>query len=186
MKSALRDIGWIRVLAKPYLRGYRPRAERGGDLHGYWFDCPGARGTAGFFAGYLTSSEECAHLKALPPECLVFAFVRAGTALHKRIVRAPESLLRKTFGYIRWLTHRPPRFEFREDRDAVMVCHISMQEWPAEKHEHRSRNFFIETLAWLVRSGLVKKLAAEVKPRGRVKLTRQRSWQSLAKRCAKR
>lgn len=34
----------------------------------------------------------------------------------------------------------------------------SVQAWPAEKHQHLSQNFFIETLAWLVRSGLVRKL----------------------------
>ncbi|MGH9792066.1 MAG: hypothetical protein ACRD5W_12725, partial [Candidatus Acidiferrales bacterium] len=33
--------------------------------------------------------------------------------------------------------------------------------WPPEKYQHYSRNFFIETLAWLVRSGLVRRLAAE-------------------------
>jgi hypothetical protein len=30
-----------------------------------------------------------------------------------------------------------------------------MREWPPEKYQHFSGNFFIETLAWLVRSGLV-------------------------------
>ena len=36
-----------------------------------------------------------------------------------------------------------------------------MAAWPPEKREHLSRNFFIETLAWLVRSGLVRKLKEE-------------------------
>jgi hypothetical protein len=36
-----------------------------------------------------------------------------------------------------------------------------MRAWPREKFEHFSRNFFIETLAWLVRSGLVRKLLSE-------------------------
>lgn len=36
-----------------------------------------------------------------------------------------------------------------------------MGDWPAEKREHMARNFFIETLAWLVRSGLVRKLKEE-------------------------
>jgi hypothetical protein len=31
-----------------------------------------------------------------------------------------------------------------------------MREWPPEKFQHFSGNFFIETLAWLVRSGLEK------------------------------
>ncbi len=42
-----------------------------------------------------------------------------------------------------------------------MVRHQSMRDWPPEKYEHFSRNFFIETLAWLVRSGTVRKLFAE-------------------------
>jgi len=42
-----------------------------------------------------------------------------------------------------------------------MARHVSMQAWPAEKHQHLSQNFFIETLAWLVRSGLVRKLREE-------------------------
>jgi hypothetical protein len=76
-------------------------------------------------------------------------------------VRAPESLLRKTFAYIRWLTHRLPRFVFFEERLPAMVRHLSMRDWPAEKYEHFSRNFFIETCAWLVRSGLVQRLREE-------------------------
>lgn len=43
-----------------------------------------------------------------------------------------------------------------------MVRHASMAAWPPEKRQHLSRNFFIETLAWLVRSGLVRKLREEV------------------------
>jgi hypothetical protein len=41
-----------------------------------------------------------------------------------------------------------------------------MRDWPAGKLRHLSQNFFIETLAWLVRSALVRRLAAEsgVKP----------------------
>jgi hypothetical protein len=36
-----------------------------------------------------------------------------------------------------------------------------MRDWPRGKYEHFSRNFFIESLAWLVRSGLVRKLPVE-------------------------
>lgn len=43
-----------------------------------------------------------------------------------------------------------------------MARHGSMRVWPAAKHPHLSQNFFIETLAWLVRSGLVRKLKEEV------------------------
>jgi len=156
--------GWIRPLAAPYLRGFRARAQSAtadGSLRGYWFEAPRSRAGArcGFFVGYLIAPDDFAFLQPQPPECLVFAYVApVGSALHRRLVRAPESLLRKTFAYIRCLTHRPPRFAFFEDHLPAMVRHRSMRDWPAEKHEHFSRNFFIETCAWLVRSGLVRKL----------------------------
>jgi hypothetical protein len=160
-------LGWIRPLAAPYLRGFRARAQSAvadGSLRGYWFEAPRLRAGArcGFFLGYIVAADDFAFLEPQPPECLVFAFVApGGSALHRRLVRAPESLLRKTFAYIRWLTHRLPRFVFFEDHLPAMVRHRSMRDWPEEKYEHFSRNFFIETCAWLVRSGLVRKLLAE-------------------------
>ncbi len=152
--------------------------QRTGDLCGYWFLVPrprrqrkgksarfrrpGPESGLGFFVGYLVRGEEFAFLTPQPPECLVFAFVRPVPGnLHRRLVRRPGSLLRKTFEYIRWLTHRLPRFVFFPDQLPAMLRHVSMREWPRSKYEHFSRNFFIETLAWLVRSGLVRKLAAE-------------------------
>lgn len=117
----------------------------------------------GFFAGYLNEAQrKFSFLKPEPPECVVFAWVRPpGSDLHRRLVREPGSLVRKTFEYIRWLTHRPPRFVFHENEEAAMARHASMKDWPVAKREHLSRNFFIETLCWLVRSGLVRKLREE-------------------------
>ncbi len=168
------SIAWIRELAEPYLRGYRARSERAGSLRGYWFTLPapgvrsardGKRASAesvGFFAGYLVGEEGFSYLAPAPPECVVFASVQPlGGAAHRRLVRQPESLVRRTFGYIRWLTHRPPRFAFYEDQLTALVRHVSMREWPRAKYEHFSGNFFIETLAWLVRSGLVRMLREE-------------------------
>jgi len=170
---------WIRPLAAPYLRGYQAVLERSGSLRGYWFLGPGPRRGAkwksgrvrpagtqtalGFFVGYLLRSDDCPFLAPAPPECLVFAFVQPiGGPAHGCLVAQPESLLRKTFEYIRWLTHRPPRFEFHPEHLPAMVRHLSMRDWPRAKYEHFSRNFFIETLAWLVRSGLPRKLLAEL------------------------
>jgi hypothetical protein len=172
------SIGWIAPLAEPYLRSYRPVAERGDSLCGYWFLCPepggaqkatsglapphGSKSVRGFFVGYLTRERGYAFLQPQPPECLVFAFVHpVGGGLHRRLVTAEESLLRHTFEYIRWLTHRPPRFSFHPDELPAVVRHLSLREWPREKYEHYARNFFIETLAWLVRSALVRKLLRE-------------------------
>jgi hypothetical protein len=148
-------------------------------LEGYWFLADGvapvqsaaqraSRNTAshsevGFFVGYLQeNSAKYSFLRPDPPECLIFASVSpAASNLHSQLVREPGSLVRKTFEYIRWLTHRPPRFVFHENEEAAMARHASMKDWPAAKREHLSRNFFIETLCWLVRSGLVRKLREE-------------------------
>ncbi len=176
--SAGASITWIRPLSQPYLRGYRALAERGGSLRGYWFLPPlasgggirerapiGVRGSPaslGFFVGYLVRADDYPFFSPEPPECLVFAFVRPiGGLLHRRLVRRPGSLMRRTFEYIRWLTHRPPRFEYYGDQLPAMVRRVSMRGWPRGKYGHFSRNFFIETLAWLVRSALVRKLLAE-------------------------
>jgi hypothetical protein len=173
-------IAWIRSLAAPYLRGYRAVSERRGSLRGFWFlHPPGsappgdpsskmpantrAQGAvAGFFVGYLVREAGFEYLNPQLPECLAFAFVcPLGGPEHRRLVSEPGSLLRRIFEYIRWLTHRPPRFVFHDGELAVMTRHQSMREWPGEKYEHYSRNFFIEVLAWLVRSGLVRKLRDE-------------------------
>ena len=70
--------------------------------------------------------------------------------------------MRRTAEYIRWLTHHPPRFELYADERAALVRHISTQEWPSDRIEHYARNFTIETLAWLVRSALVRRLPDEI------------------------
>jgi hypothetical protein len=156
---------WIRTLAAPYLCGYRAAIEPRGSLRGYRFfapDAPGKRGRGGFFVGYLIDPANHQFLRPEPPECVVFAFVEpVSSALYRRLVIAEGSLLRRTAEYIGWLTHRPPRFALFEDRDTVLIRHFSMQDWPLQKRRHFSGNFFIETLAWLVRSGLVRKLISE-------------------------
>ena len=157
---------WIRTLAEPYLRGYQAAEERKGPLRGFRFFPQGqlsAKAQCGFFAGYLVGPAHYEFLQPHPPECIVFAFVQpAGSDLYRRLVAAEGSLFRKTAEYISWLTHHTPRFVFSAGRTAVLVRHISMREWPTARHEHYSQNFYIETLAWLVRSALVRKLAFEV------------------------
>jgi hypothetical protein len=174
-KASNESVAWIRALAAPYLKGYKPVAANGGSLRGYWFLASSRAGArkgstlagkspvrgqaTGFFVGYLTSGDGYSFFSPEPPECLVFAWITpVDGALHRRLVQQPGSLVRKTFEYIRWLTHRPPRFVFHEKELPAMARHGSMRVWPPEKHQHLSQNFFIETLAWLVRSGLVRKL----------------------------
>lgn len=171
-------VEWIRELASPYLKAYSPTAANENGLQGFWFTAGftserrskrtrNARAARpqqiGFFIGYLNeASAKYSFLKLESPECVVFAWISpANGELHKRLVREQGSLVRKTFDYIRWLTHRPPRFVFHENEEAAMARHASMKDWPIAKREHLSRNFFIETLCWLVRSGLVRKLREE-------------------------
>jgi hypothetical protein len=156
---------WIRTLAAPYLRGYRAVIEARGALRGYRFFAPGIRGTrarCGFFVGYLIDPANYKFLQPQAPECVVFTFIEpVSSAPFRRLVTAEGSLLRRTAEYIGWLTHRRPRFALFENREVVLVRHFPMREWPPEKRKHYSGNFFIETLAWLVRSGLVRKLISE-------------------------
>ena len=160
MSRSAPSIAWIRGVASPYLRGYRARAERSASLSGYWFHSPRARGEAGFFVGFRAGAGNVVFppLVGDAPHCLVFAFIQPKTPLHHRLVRANGSLFRWTAEYIRWLTHRPPRFVFSGDLLPALLRVQSMTDWPAEKREHFARNFYIETLAWLVRSGLVRRL----------------------------
>jgi hypothetical protein len=151
---------WIRPLAEPYLRGYRAKSERVNGLRGFSFSLKPSRGkgTLGFFVGFLIEPARFAHLKPSAPECLIFAFIEPiGGSLHRAQVRDADGTLLWTSGYIRWLTHRPPRFEFYETERTALIRHASMRGWPAEKVQHFARNFFVETLAWLVRSGLVRR-----------------------------
>jgi len=119
--------------------------------------------SAGFFIGYLLEARGLSFLKPTPPEFLVFCFIEPlGGRFHRRLVSEPESLMRRTVEYIRWLTHHPPRFELFAEERAALVRHLSTQEWPAARTEHYARNFTIETLAWLVRSALIRRLPDEL------------------------
>lgn len=174
MKGAAISSQWIAKLAEPYLRGYRVSTCKNGNLLGFWFLSPTeikpktkrAASKAfpdgcGFFVGYLTSLGSFGFLKPQPPECLVFAFVTpVGGQIHQKLVTDEASLVRRTAKYIGLITHRHPHFQFFSDQPAALVRHASMRDWPREKYGHLARNFFIETLAWLVRSALVRKLSA--------------------------
>lgn len=168
------SLKWIRALAQPYLRGYRARPAAPDDgVQGWWFVAPArharrnsgsasAEPRIGFFVGYLTDAARFNFLPCRAPECGVFAFVEPRhSSAHRRLVQAQDALLRRTFTYIRWLTHRPPRFQFFEHELPALIRHRPLADFPAGRQEHFARNFFIETLAWLVRSGLVRKLAEE-------------------------
>lgn len=179
IRAAEWSCDWIPSLAEPYLRGYAPQLESGKSLLGYRFlaqpslpsslsakkarPAASEAASAGFFIGYLLDSHGLSFLRGTPPEFLVFCFIEpVGGRPHRRLVSEADSLLPRTAEYIRWLTHHPPRFELFTDQHAVLVRHIPISEWPRARTEHYARNFTIETLAWLVRSALVRRLPGEV------------------------
>ncbi len=85
----------------------------------------------------------------------MFAFGRPATsALHHKLVRGKQSLLRETFQRVVKYTPRRPRWEFFERGEVVLVRHVPLAAFPLDDQEKYARNFFIETLSLLVRSGL--------------------------------
>jgi hypothetical protein len=160
LSSAALHFNWIRALAEPYLRGYRAKPERSNGLRGFSFSLKprGGKGAMGFFVGFLVEPGAYAHLKPVAPECLIFAFVEpVGGHLHRAQIRNAEGTLRWTSGYIAWLTHRPPKFQLYEAERTALIRHASLRGCPPAKIQHLAGNFFTETLAWLVRSGLVRR-----------------------------
>jgi hypothetical protein len=163
---------WIRALAAPYLRGYRAKPDRADGLRGFSFTLKPQRGNGavGFFVGFLVESDAYAHLKPATPESLVFAFVDpVGGSFHHAQVNDAKGTLRWTSRYIAWLTHRPPKFQLYESERTALIRHASMRDWPADKIQHLAGNFFTETLAWLVRSGIVRRWRELSAPQGRLK-----------------
>jgi hypothetical protein len=163
-KQETLSVDWIRDLSRPYLKGYRPTQATGRVLCGYRFSRPAGgsgRSRVGFFAGFLVGDEGYGYLDPQLPECLLFAFVDPPSgSMHERLVRRPNSMLRSTHEYIAWLTHHPPRFQFSEKGRAALVRHLPLNRWPEGRRMHYARNFLIEGLAWLVRSGLVRNMAS--------------------------
>lgn len=159
-----RSLGWIRDLARPYLKGFEPAREGERSLRGYRFSRAAGRnghGRVGFFAGFLVAADGYGYLEPKLPECVLFAFVDPpGGTLHERLVQEPQSVFRSTHEYISWLTHHPPRFQFSENGPAALIRHVPIEYWPEGRHEHYARNFLTEGLAWLVRSGIVRALSS--------------------------
>lgn len=90
----------------------------------------------------------------------MFAYVRPPrSALHRRLVRDAGSLLRRAYELLTKYTNRRPRFEFHETDWRVLVRHVPLAAFPEGEEEKYARNFFTETLALLLRSGLPEKLA---------------------------
>ena len=119
---------------------------------------PPSAGQAGIFVGFLTAAprgKKEATPAFHPPECVVGAFVRpARSVLHKKLVGAKESLFRVTHQRVLKYTTRRPRWELRERGELALARHVPVAAFPPDDREKYARNFFIESLALLVRSGL--------------------------------
>ncbi|MGH9803625.1 MAG: hypothetical protein ACRD4D_00510, partial [Candidatus Acidiferrales bacterium] len=155
---------WLPELAEGYLRRFeKVRPLRAGGLWGYRLESHAARGRYGFFVGFFlpTGRKAGAPLPADAPQCAVFAYVGPpGSALHRRLVRAAGGPVRRAYELLTKYTNRRPRFEFHQKDWRALVRRVPLAAFPAGEEEKYARNFFMETLALLLRCGLPEKFAA--------------------------
>lgn len=155
---------WLPELALGCLRRFekvKPVRERG--LWGYQLECRGARGRYGFFVGFFLPTGRKARppLPAETPQCAVFAYVQPPrSALHRRLVRVAGSPVRRAYELLTKYTNRRPRFEFHEKDWRTLVRRVPLAAFPTGEEEKYARNFLMETLALLLRSGLPERFAA--------------------------
>ncbi|MFQ5724294.1 MAG: hypothetical protein ACE5G6_07345 [Terriglobia bacterium] len=157
-------------LSAGYLPQFRVAPERRRALWGYSFRRAGENDRAGIFVGFLLREPNWARGPFAPafnpPECAVFAFVEpAEGKLHQRWVRAPGSLFRCRYELLTKYTARPPRWEFREAQGPALARRVALAAFPRRERAKYARNFFMESLALLLRSGLPGKLAEAVSRR---------------------
>jgi hypothetical protein len=151
-------------LAEGYLRAFSKVSPlRRAGLRGYSLESRQAPRGVGFFVGFLTGKPSkttgLASASLQLPECVVLAYVRpAGRSIHRRLVSRPTSLFRRSFELLTKYTARPPRFQFQENSSAVLARHIPLSTFPSGEQEKYARNFFRESLALIVRSGLPREL----------------------------
>jgi hypothetical protein len=142
---------WLRELAAGYLPGFEViQAESKGPYAGFRLQPRGM--PAGVFVGFLTGVAPRSELHPEPPECAVGVFVepKARAAL----VRRAGSLVRRSYDLVSKYSARRPRFEFYERERLSLVRHAPLASFPSRQQEKYARNFFMESLALLVRSGL--------------------------------
>lgn len=149
-----------------YLRGFTSFPEQRKDRWGFAFLRKLKKHKAGIFAGFFTGVNSRRKGLALePPECAVFAFVRPATsALHRKLVRGKQGLFRQSYQRIAKYTPRRPRWEFFERGEVVLARHVPLAAFPSDDQEKYARNFFIETLSLMVRSGLPTALQTVERP----------------------
>jgi hypothetical protein len=156
---------WLPELAQGYLRRFeKVKPLRAGGLWGYRLENRVARGRCGFFVGFILSARGAAKAPQTHefPQCGVFAYVRpARSAFHRKLVRGEGSAFRRAYELLTKYTNRRPRFEFHQNDWRALVRRVPLAAFPAGEEEKYTRNFLMETLALVVRSGLPAKLGAD-------------------------
>lgn len=164
MKRPPVSCAWLPELAAGYLREFPEcKLVESGGLWGYLYERKKGRTSVGFFAGFLTArprgAPRASPTPLQPPECAIFAYVQpAGSRLHRRLVGREASLFRRSFELLTKYTARRPRFEFSEKGPWALIRHTPLAGFPPGDCEKYARNFFVETLAVVVRSNLPGKL----------------------------
>lgn len=157
---------WLPELAAGYLREFPEcKPVQRGSVWGYLYERKEGRTSVGFFAGFLTARPRGAPRSSPtplePPACAIFAYVKpAGSPLHRKLIAQPGSLFRRSFELLTKYTTRRPRFEFSEKGPWALIRHAPLAGFPAGDREKYARNFFVETLALVVRSNLPAKLGS--------------------------
>lgn len=151
-----RAIGWLRPLAESYLGPFALFARQSGGLSGYFFERQRGRSAVGFFVGFLSGDSRLyRQLHPQAPECVVAAFVRpARSRFHREVVSQPGSMFRQSYELLLKYTPTRPRFEFYEEAAVAIVRHVPLANFPRRLQSRYARNFFIESLALIVRTRL--------------------------------
>lgn len=149
-------VSWLRPLAETYLGPFSVCRRTSGGLDGYFFKRQASRVELGIFIGFLTRNSALARqVKAEPPGCVVYASVApARSTAHARLVSEAGSLFRQTYDLLNRYTATRPRFGFYEEAGAAIVRHAPLASFPARLRKRYARNFFVESLALLVRTCL--------------------------------
>jgi hypothetical protein len=121
---------------------FATRTQRGGGLYGLvWWRNVGTAKVGGFF-GFITDPRGWEHLEPapVPPEAIVFAFVRpADHPLHRRLVARKGSLFEKV---ARDSRSEAVPFDLYRDRAEALVRHRTMRGRPDEILVLTSCDFF--------------------------------------------
>lgn len=109
---------------------FKTQLQRTGGLYGHRFWRTVDRAQVGGFVGFITDPRGWEHIDPVPPEAVVFAFVRpVDHPLYRRLVVRKNSFFREV---ARKSASEQVRFDFYPDREEALVRHRSMRGRPDE------------------------------------------------------